>query len=99
MPWQTAPVMIIMVATFTGAGLAMPVFQRFLNGGRVRLFLLLIYIYVPRDVLQTLLEGRKLWQHEDLHDIHPLFLFYCLYISAEIIHLTSVFTFFHTVIT
>jgi hypothetical protein len=40
MPWQTAPVMVIMVATFTGAGLAMPVFQRFLNGGKVRPLLL-----------------------------------------------------------
>ena len=35
MPWQTAPVMSIMVAAFTATGLMMPAFDRALNG-RVR---------------------------------------------------------------
>lgn len=37
MPWQTAPVMIIMVGAFTVSGLLMPAFQRLVNGGKVTL--------------------------------------------------------------
>ena len=35
MPWQTAPVMVIMVGAFTVSGLMMPAFQRLINGGKV----------------------------------------------------------------
>lgn len=37
MPWQTAPVMMIMVGAFTVSGLMMPAFERLLHDGKVTL--------------------------------------------------------------